>query len=164
MKETVVLVKMADMSIVDSGTVGKPKLKTTLGSCVGVILSDKESGVHGLAHIMLPKRIKDDPVVGKYADTAIPALMDMMEKKGCNRDRIAAYLVGGACMFNTDNGSRISQIGNHNIKESKKILESMKVRLVFEKTGGNSGMTVIFDGESGKITVRTLKKMELKPE
>jgi chemotaxis protein CheD len=162
MIDTAVHVKMADMRVVTPGAGEGAILKTTLGSCIGVILSDKESGIHGLAHIMLPKRIKNDSVIGKYADTAIPALVDGMEKKGSSRKRMKAYLVGGACMFNTDNGSAISQIGNHNIRASKEILESLNVELVFEKTGGNSGMTVIFDGDTGKITVRTLKKMELK--
>lgn len=164
MGDSVVLVKMADMDVVDSKTGTIPKLKTTLGSCVGVILSDKEGGVHGLAHIMLPKRGNEDPVIGKYADTAIPALMNKMEKRGCRPDRIAAYLVGGACMFQSENGGGISQIGNNNVEESKRILEEMNVPVVFERTGGSSGMTVIFDGETGRITVRTLKKVDFKQE
>jgi chemotaxis protein CheD len=164
MGEGVVLVKMAAMSVVDSSAGASPKLKTTLGSCVGVILTDRECGVHGLAHIMLPRRARNDPVLGKYADTAIPALIEKMEKMGCRRDRIAAYVVGGACMFHGGNGSGISRIGDDNIEESKRILKSMKVPVVFERTGGSSGMTVIFDGETGRITVRTLKKTDFKQE
>ena len=77
------VVKMAEISVIKNNGGSVPSnLKTTLGSCVGVILTDRKSGVHGLAHIMLPEMLKRDPAVGKYADTAIPALLGEMKKKG----------------------------------------------------------------------------------
>jgi chemotaxis protein CheD len=158
MADKVVLVKMADMCVVKKRGNGSPKLKTTLGSCVGVVLSDRKRGIHGMVHIMLPDRVKDDPVIGKYADTAIPALIGRMEAMGSSRESMKAYLVGGACMFNTNNGSDIARIGERNVEKSRSILASTGVPVVFEKTGGFQGMTVIFDGSTGKVTVRKLAK------
>ena len=41
---------MAEMDVVTDAR----RLKTILGSCVGIILRDPERRVSGLAHIMLP--------------------------------------------------------------------------------------------------------------
>ena len=73
-----VTVKMAEMDVVTDGR----SLKTILGSCVGIILRDPERGVSGLAHVMLPARHRDDDATGKYADTAIPALLARLAKAG----------------------------------------------------------------------------------
>ena len=54
--EDTVTVKMAEMDVVTDGR----RLKTILGSCVGIILRDPDRRVSGLAHIMLPARQRDD--------------------------------------------------------------------------------------------------------
>ena len=158
MSEKIVLVKIGGIDVVRKQQSGCPMLKTTLGSCVGIILSDQGKGIHGMAHIMLPERVKKDPVLGKYADTAIPELLKRMEDLGSSRESVRAYLIGGACMFKSNNGSDIARIGERNVETSKSILSSLEVPVVYESTGGNHGMTVIFDGDAGKITVRRLSK------
>ena len=86
------VVKMAEISVIDNNGGSSPlKLKTTLGSCVGVILTDKKSDVHGLAHIMLPEMLRRDASLGKYADTAIPALLTEMTEKGAKKKDIRAF-------------------------------------------------------------------------
>ncbi|KPJ85197.1 MAG: hypothetical protein AMS17_14735 [Spirochaetes bacterium DG_61] len=161
MSEQTVLVKMAEMDIVENNGRGAIKLKTTLGSCVGIILSDKMKGIHGLAHIMLPERTGRDSVVGKYADTAIPLLLDKMEKRGSKRSQISAYVVGGACMFEPYKDSGIATIGEKNVEVSKKMLKSLNIPIVFEETGGIKGRTIIFDIDSCTINVRALEKITL---
>jgi len=44
--ERIITVKMADMDIVQNSNGDSIKLKTILGSCVGVILSDKKREIH----------------------------------------------------------------------------------------------------------------------
>jgi len=56
-------------------------LKTTLGSCVGIILADRQNEVYGLAHVMLPEKSPGDQTVGKYADSAVPALASLMGQR-----------------------------------------------------------------------------------
>src|SRR5215475_3535471 len=80
------------------------KIRTLLGSCVGVVLHDRVSKLGGLAHIVLPfaRGAIDHP--GKYADTAIPAMIAELDKRmgGKSRTRLAAKLIGGASMFPVD--------------------------------------------------------------
>ena len=82
MEEKIVIVKMAQMEVVKRDKKIRFMLKTTLGSCVGVVLSDSFKGIHGLAHIMLLQKIKNDDIHGKYADSAILALIKIMGQEG----------------------------------------------------------------------------------
>ena len=155
------VVKMAEISVIKNNGGSVPSnLKTTLGSCVGVILTDRKSGVHGLAHIMLPEMLKRDPAVGKYADTAIPALLGEMKKKGAKQDEIRAFILGGACMFNFTGTTGMAVIGDRNVEAAQKILSELDIPVVFQETGGNSGRTVLFNSDTGKVTVKTLEKIK----
>ena len=84
------------------------RIRTLLGSCVGVVLYDRVARLGGLAHIVLPsaRGAVDHP--GKYADTAIPALIADFERRlgGKARARLTAKLAGGASMFQVDRPTR----------------------------------------------------------
>ncbi len=147
----IVNVRMAEMNTVrDTGS-----LKTILGSCVGVILHDPARRISGLAHVMLPRRIRGDSAVGKYADTAIPALLAMITDGTSRVSSLRAYLIGGANMFPLST-SRIGSIGDQNINAARKALQEADVPIVFEDTGGTRGRSVLFDNQKGEVSVRTL--------
>ncbi len=159
------LVKMSEISVLKhNGDGPHVQLKTTLGSCVGIILSDKKMRVHGLAHIMLPEKLNRDMTIGKYADTAIPALLTEMKKKGAVQKNIKSFLVGGACMFGFNDGTGITAIGDRNVGAAREILESLKIPVVFDETGGNAGRTITFNGETGKVSVKTLQKITMRKD
>jgi chemotaxis protein CheD len=155
MEDKVVLIKMAEMAVVDNSKL----LKTTLGSCVGVILHEEKRNISGMAHIMLPERLKKDFATGKYADTAIPALLSRLLKRGGIRNNIRAYITGGANMFKSSCDKKIATVGEKNAEASRRIIEELRIPIVFEETGGEQGRTVLFDNQSGKIEVKTLGKV-----
>jgi chemotaxis protein CheD len=157
---TVQVVKMAEWVVVDNSTL----LKTTLGSCVGVILHDAKNNIGGLAHIMLPQQLGQDASVGKYAQTAIPALLSGVVKRGGSRKDVRAYLVGGANMFKFASDRKITTVGEKNIESTKRILQELGIPVVFEDTGGEHGKTVLFDNHSGEIAVKTLDNVAWKGE
>jgi chemotaxis protein CheD len=139
-----------------------------LGSCVGVALYDEKRKIGGLAHIMLPDSRsmsrKSNP--GKFADTAISAMVDEMERLGSSRVDIRARIAGGACMFtipgaknprNVPGPSLGMQIGERNTEAVKAILKELGIKLVSEDTGGSYGRTLRFDISSGKVTVSSIK-------
>jgi len=146
------LVKMAEIAVVENSKL----LKTTLGSCVGVILRDEIRNVSGLAHIMLPQRLRDDTSVGKYADTAIPALLARIRNRGGRKESIRAYITGGANMFKTSSDRKIATVGEKNAEASRRILEELQIPIIFEETGGDKGRTVMFDNQNGHIQIKTL--------
>ena len=79
------------------------RIQTLLGSCVGVALFDRQGRVGGLAHVVLPDSRGEKTHPGKYADTAIVAMLDDFRKLGSPviRSRLWAKLAGGASMFRT---------------------------------------------------------------
>ena len=157
MTEDTVIVNMAEMDVVSDAR----KLKTILGSCVGIILRDPERRVSGLAHIMLPAQRRDDATEGKYADTAIPALLARLEAIGGRQSSLQALLIGGAQMFPLGN-VKIASIGDQNVEASRRILREQRIPIVFEHTGGTAGRSVTFDTATGQVSVKTLQAVERK--
>ncbi len=113
-----------------------------------------------MAHIMLPERLRDDAATGKYADTAIPALLTLLERRGSRRKDIRAHLAGGANMFQTSQDRHIATVGEKNLEAVRQILGSLGIRIESEHTGGNQGRTMLFDGGTGELEVKSLQRIE----
>ena len=73
------------------------RLRTVLGSCIGVALYDRRAGIGGLAHVMLPDSRGEVKMPGKFADTAIPALVEKLTQAGAGK--LSAKIAGGANML-----------------------------------------------------------------
>ncbi len=158
--ELVVLVRMAEMQVVKASRQRPVVLKTTLGSCVGIILADRLNEVFGLAHVMLPEKAPNDETPGKYADTAVPALASLMaHRAGGASGKLEAFLVGGAAMFETG-GSLLSDIGSHNVEAAQRAVRKLNIPVVFDDTGGSCGRTVLFDCQRAQLSVKTLRKLD----
>lgn len=137
-------------------------ITTGLGSCVGIALYDPVAKVAGLAHIMLPDSQRGLPSSnkGKFADTAIPALVGEMEGAGAQRQRLQAKIAGGAQMFSfTDHGDNNS-IGERNVEAVQTILSQLKIPILAQDTGGRRGRTIAFDPNCGRLVVRTVDSGE----
>ena len=130
-----------------------------LGSCVGVVLYDSFTKVGGLAHIMLPDSnlsSKKDYNPGKFADTAIDALMQEMSKLGASERHIISKIAGGAQMFQIKSENNIMQIGKRNVEAVRTKLSKVNIKIVAEDVEGNYGRTIEFFCESGELTVKTI--------
>lgn len=126
-----------------------------LGSCVGICLIDSMSGVGGLSHIMLPESTGMSNAATmpmRFADTAIPMLVQKMCSMGANRVRLKAKIAGGAVMFATSSDK--FNIGERNVEAVKKTLGSLRIPIVAEDTGLDYGRTVFFYPETGIMEVK----------
>jgi chemotaxis protein CheD len=131
-----------------------------LGSCVGLGLWDEKEKVAVMAHIMLPDskqiRLHHEVNPAKFADTALTAMLNRLQKMGIPKERLRAKIVGGANMFNFDNKpSNSLSVGTRNIAAVKAHLKAEQIPLVAEDTGGSSGRSLEFSSSDGKIRVRT---------
>lgn len=151
-------VGMADMNI----AMQQGKLKTTgLGSCVGITLYDSKAKIAGMAHIMLPSsEIAREGLVNsaKYADTAVPEMVEKMKALGASINRMSAKMAGGAQMFAFGNNSDTMRIGPRNVDSCKEQLSKLSIPLLAEDTGGNYGRTIEFDCETGILFIRSVQK------
>ena len=150
-----VKVGIADLNIVlDPGTI----MTIGLGSCIGIALYDKSKRFAGLAHIMLPDstQFKSSSNPMKFADLAVPMLIEKMEKHGANKRNFIAKIAGGASMFNFTDKSIISDIGKRNSEAVKKALKNEQIPIVAEEIGGDKGRTMIVEAATGKVILKVV--------
>jgi chemotaxis protein CheD len=152
--------KIIQVGMADLNTAKSPdKIMTAgLGSCVGICLLDKTIKIGGLAHIMLPssQQARSTQNKAKFADTAIDLLIAEMEKLGANKSRLTAKIAGGSQMFNFSSDSDIMKIGERNARAVEEILNKMSIKILANDTGGNFGRTIVFDPETGDLSVRII--------
>jgi chemotaxis protein CheD len=133
-------------------------LRTILGSCVGICLFDYKKLIGGLAHIMLPKINENNTNQKKYADTAIPLLLQEMYRKGAKIEYITAKIVGGATMFNIPSKSNLTNIGDRNIDSVKYTLKKLNIKIIAEELGGDYARTIDFYVDTGIVKIKYLNK------
>jgi chemotaxis protein CheD len=152
-----VKVAMADLKVVNLTGI----LKTTgLGSCVGVTLYDPKAKVAGMAHVMLPSSeiAKEGTLnLSKYADTAIPDMIEKMKTIGAIVSRLEAKMAGGAQMFAFSSQSDTMRIGPRNVESCKEMLKKFTIPLKAEDTGGSYGRTIEFNCETGILLIRSVQ-------
>lgn len=132
-----------------------------LGSCLAIALYDPEAGIGGLAHAMLPDgdaMANSDRKPGKYADTAIRALLRRMVERGATYTAVEAKLAGGSDMFQFEGFGK--GVGRRNVAAAREELEKLGVPVVAEDVGGDHGRTVKFTPGTGKLVVKTADEDE----
>jgi chemotaxis protein CheD len=149
MHETATMVRMGEQAA--SASPDERLVTIGLGSCIGLALVDGARGVAGLAHVMLPEsgdRPRADQL-GRFADTAVPALVERLVALGARRTRLRAVLVGGAQMFSFGGGSL--DIGARNEACVRDALERLRIPVEAAATGGDKGRTVSVHVRTGVV-------------
>jgi len=120
---------------------GEELVARGLGSCIGLALIDRLSGVAGMAHIVLPEAPDAStrtPKPGKFADLAVPELISQMRQAGAVVRRLDAVIAGGAQMFEVGE----LDIGARNAAAVHQGLARSGVTVRASETGGNRGRTM----------------------
>lgn len=147
-EETAIILGLGELRVgkCPMGTIG-------LGSCIALILHDQRRSLAGLAHIMLPESRGEVDRPGKFADTAIDALLGEMGRAGSTKSSITAIVVGGASMFEFSANSL--NIGKRNAVAVKGLLQEQGIRIEHEETGGKVGRSVYYwPEEKGRLIIK----------
>lgn len=153
------MAKIIKIGMADLNVATPPDILQTcgLGSCVGVCLWDNVTRVAGMAHVMLPSsslgKTGND---AKFADTALPWLIEQMKKMGADKSRLTAKIAGGAQMFSFYSDNEIMKIGDRNVEAVKTVLAQLRIRITAQDTGGNYGRTIEFYPENNKLFIKTI--------
>ena len=126
----------------------------SLGSCVALILFDPLTRKGVMSHVVMPQSPtpeKGKATPGKFADTAVPALL---HKIGTPAQQLQAWMVGGANMFYASS-SPLLQVGQRNVDCSRAALAKHGLRSVVEEVGKNLGRTVELFTATGEVWVRS---------
>jgi chemotaxis protein CheD len=123
-----------------------------LGSCIGLAIVDRTARVAGLAHIVLPESNERSDQVGKFADTAVPALLAKMRNAGAVERRLETAIAGGARMFEVSGGL---DIGSRNEAAVRAALAKARITVKAARTGGSAGRTLKISLAKMLVTVRS---------
>lgn len=146
------MVRMGELAA--SRTPGHVLTSIGLGSCIGLVLVEESRPLAGLAHIMLPSSSGGfDAPVGKFADSAVPALLEKLASMGARRTGLQAVLVGGAQMFSFGSATNLD-IGRRNEQAAREALTRAGIKVLAAATGGGKGRTVRVRVGTGLVTVK----------
>ncbi|MCC6174133.1 MAG: chemotaxis protein CheD [Chloroflexi bacterium] len=134
----------------------------SLGSCVGICFWDPLTKAAAMAHVVLPVASAGAvPTPGKFADTAVPALLEALKRQGADRARVRCKIAGGAAVLAIGGGGALPNIGQRNVDAVKAALAKASIRILGEQTGGNQGRTVRLEPTTGRVLVRTVRGTEV---
>ena len=127
-----------------------------LGSCIGIALYDSKNKIGGLAHIMLPDSTQFSKISNemKFADLAIPMLINKIVKQGADKKNLKAKIAGGSSMFNFTDKKMTMDVGGRNICAVKEALKRQSIPIIAEDLGGNKGRTVTLDTNTGMFKIK----------
>ncbi len=136
-------------------TCADTRLTTTgLGSCLGIALADRETGVAGLAHVMLPTAPPArDGNEAKFVDTAIDGMLSEMAEEGADPNAVEAKIAGGSSMLDLSGVGR--DIGTRNVEASKELLSERDIPILGEDTGGSHGRSLELRTETAVLVVKS---------
>ncbi len=129
-----------------------------LGSCVAVFVYDPGVGVGGLAHILLPSPPRGGTdAVGRYATTAVAAIVEESIRRGARRAALLAKVTGGSRMFANDAAGSRASVGDKNVAATLRALHAAGVTVAGTDVGGGCGRTVVANLADGTLTITTLR-------
>lgn len=125
---------------------------------VALLLHDFQNKVGGLAHIVLPESSMStetsDGLPGKFANLAIPALLEQFTDLGGKKTTTVVRLVGGAQLFNFGGGGgNIINIGARNAIAIRASLFKMGFVVAKADTGGNKSKSIVFKIGTGQALI-----------
>lgn len=135
-------------------------LVTVLGSCVAACIRDRQSGVGGMNHFMLPESSQDaNSMIGlptRYGTYAMEMLINQVLKMGARRSNLEAKIFGGG---NVLRGFTVSNVGQKNSLFVKDFLALEHIPVVAEDLLDVYPRKVYYFPHTGRVLVRKLKSV-----
>lgn len=149
---------------VDLGEIRVSSKKTTVftisnvGTSIAVVIFDMQNKIGGIAHVVLPESSLSNSYVeqvpGKYADQAIPRLLEAFTEEGGQKRTSVVRMVGGAQLFNFGGGAgNILNIGARNATAIRAAMSKQGLAIEKADTGGNKGKALRFVLATGQVYV-----------
>lgn len=135
-------------------------LVTVLGSCVAACLRDTVTGIQGMNHFLLPGEDGASNSLAsrstRYGVFAMETLLNEMIKAGARRDSIEAKVFGGGAVLE---GVDTARVGERNAAFVQNFLRQENIPLRAHDLCGPYPRKVYFFPESGKVSVRLMKRL-----
>lgn len=128
-----------------------------LGSCVCIAAYDSVRVIAGMVHVVQPSSAtaRGPGCPGRFADTAVPALLAQMASAGADPRRLRIAVAGGAEVFSfAGAGNGLIRVAENNIAAVQEALRIVRLPVVASDLGGKHGRTVRLFVADGRLTVR----------
>jgi chemotaxis protein CheD len=128
-------------------------IATVLGSCVSTCIRDRNTGLGGMNHFMLPEDPRRDARGDalRYGCFALERLINELTKRGADRDQLQIKVFGGGQMF-----ASLSDIGQSNVEFVRNYLSDEGLTSDVEDVGGPWARRVRYYPANGKVLVKHL--------
>ncbi|HQT84096.1 MAG: chemotaxis protein CheD [Acidiphilium sp. 37-64-53] len=126
-------------------------LTTILGSCIAACMWDRDAGIGGMNHFLLPGDRNDpgQPTRGndamRYGAYSMELLINGLLRHGAQRRRLQAKLFGGSCMM-----AGLTDVGQLNAAFAERFLQAEGIAVVGGSLRGNQGRRIQFWPVSGR--------------
>lgn len=138
---------------------GNEVLVTVLGSCVSACIRDRDTGIGGMNHFMLPQSAtgtwSGDQQSARFGNYAMEKLINELMKAGCRREALEAKVFGGA---NVIQSSRL--IGTANAEFVLRYLEQESISCIAQDLGGTQPRRIHYSPGDGKVVRRLLNNAD----
>lgn len=140
-------------------------ISTLLGSCVAITMYAPSRQIGAMCHSALPKCRSAHQChpgcgqVGKHVECAIRVMLNHFQKQKIPTKDIQVKLFGGANVLSLlDQKTNSWMIGSQNEETARRILTCCGLTVKAADTGGKRGRKILFDINTGKVSVAKIKK------
>ncbi len=136
---------------------------TVLGSCVSACIRDKETGIGGMNHFMLPETTKDklktgvESVVGnatRYGNYAMEHLINTILANGGKRKNLEVKLFGGAKVI-----ANLGDVGLNNINFVLDYIDTEALFVISQDLGDIYPRKVLYFPKTGKVRMKKIRHL-----
>jgi chemotaxis protein CheD len=128
-------------------------ISTTLGSCIAACLWDRQAGVGGMNHFLLPEHDGAGGASARYGSSAMELLINELLRRGAARGALEAKVFGGAQVLQ---GMHRLNIGERNTDFVFEYLRTERIAVVSQDVRGTCPRKVCFLPASGRALVKRL--------
>jgi chemotaxis protein CheD len=138
-------------------------ITTVLGSCVAACIRDKETGVGGMNHFMLPQtsaeKLKqgNEAVLGnatRYGNFAMEHLINTILSNGGKRKNLELKVFGGGKIIPT-----LSDIGLKNIEFILEYIDTEGLLLLSQDLGDIYPRKIVYFPQTGKVRMKKIQDL-----
>lgn len=133
-------------------------LVTVLGSCVAACIRDRQTGIGGMNHFMLPDNVGVSPVgiAGRYGTYAMELMINQMLKSGARRSNLEAKVFGGG---NVLRGFTVGNVGQRNAEFVIDYLKTESIALAAQDLLDIYPRKVYYFPATGRTLVKKLRSV-----
>lgn len=138
-------------------------ITTVLGSCVSACIRDKELGIGGMNHFMLPesnygqKKTGNETIVGastRYGNYAMEHLINTILSHGGKRKNLEIKVFGGGKIIPT-----LTDVGIKNINFVLDYIDQEGLRLLSQDLGDIYPRKIIYFPRTGKAAMKKIRDL-----